>query len=345
MSKIALIANGITKDDPEALETILRSNHQDVDIFDVRTMEPTATGWAIREGDILKPIDPSGYGLVARIIQGGKAGDSEKSWQLQQLFENHGAKPYISVKAARGITDKILCRDVLNKNEVPTFSARTFAKDGEEDFATMAAKLEAFAPPYVVRKSLGSGKDSRVVVATVPEAIAAAEAFRHPPEPNGIASGVVIHPLPARLNQEIADRYQLGEIGELDKRSYQFRVTSVDGNIFGANLVYSQPNGFGLNAAQGAQFHSVPLEMMPPEVLVLARKAAKAHQLNIAAVDIAFDNQSDPQVLDMNASPDLNFANEQGKLLKSALADSLRAKAMEGPFSSASSVRTTPIAR
>jgi len=78
------------------------------------------------------------------------------------------------------------------------------------------------------------------------------------------------------------------------------------------------------------------------ESMELSRENAEAV---VEVSNIAFDNQSDPQVLDMNASPDLNFANEQGKLLKSALADSLRAKAMEGPFSSASSVRTTPIAR
>ncbi len=329
--KIALIANGITKDDPEALETILRNNGQVVDIFDVRSVRPTATGFEVQEDGISKSIDPTGYAVVMRIIKGGVSGDTEKSWALQKFFEDAGAKPHIGIEAARKITDKILCKGVLTEEGVSTFPSIAIGKEEAKDRQVIEAEINALGePPYIVRKSLGSGKDSLVITASMDDALSAMERYRNPPGENPVRSGVIIHKLSPKLESNAVQKYGLGNITEPEKRSYQFRIILVDGKVFGTNICYSEPEKFGLNPAQGATFKAISEESVPIEVLTLAKRAADAHELKIAAVDIALDSQSQPHILDMNASPDLSFTNARGAQLKYAVAQSIQNMMIEG---------------
>jgi hypothetical protein len=335
--KIALIMNGVTPDGPNALQTALRNAGAEVDVFDVRAMHQDGEKF-IRNTDGAA-IGTAGYASVARIIQGGVAGDSEKSWALQAMFENAGAKPYISVDAARRITDKIACHNWLTDKNVAVFPAYSVSKGSFEERDMLAAHIGALGePPYIVRKNIGSAALSLQLAPSATDAIASVEHYL--PQ-----SDVIIQQRPARLDAATATRYGL-PVTEAENRSYQFRVILVDGKIFGANIAYSEPNGFGLNIAQGATFKPVPLASMPPEILSLAMKAAKVHGLKVAAVDIALDHHSRPRVLDMNASPDLSFANEQGETLSDAVAGSIAALALEGrkanAYRSSSSANAKP---
>lgn len=330
--KIALIANGISNDDPDALENILRNGEQEVDIFDVRAIRPTENGFAVEENGQLKSIDPTGYGAVARIIKGGVSGDTEKSWVLQKFFEDHGAKPHISIDAARNITDRILCKNVLASKRVATIPSITLGKDELKEQEFIKAEIGTLGEPtYIIRKSIGSGKDSLTMAASVDDAIVAIEKYRNPPGEHPVKSGVVIHKPSPKLDAETIHRYGLEGVTDPLDRTYQFRIIVVDGKTFGSNICYSEPGKFGLNPAQGSTFKAIPEESVPTEILSLAKKAADAHGLKIAAVDIAMDEESKPRVMDMNASPDLSFRNARGEQLKHAVATSIQNMVMDGP--------------
>ena len=190
--KIALLANGISVNDPEALEVLLRAKGLEVDLFDVRSMQQTGAGFEIDDDGATRKVDAAGYAFVMRIIKGGVSGDTAKSWALQKLFEDAGATPHISVEAAEKITNKILCQKVLADKNISSFAMATV--ESADKRAITTNEIEALGqPPYVVRKNVGSGKDSLAIVASPEEALHAAEQYRNPLGDNAVKSGVIIH--------------------------------------------------------------------------------------------------------------------------------------------------------
>lgn len=325
--KIALIVNGVTGQDPEpeTLESILAAAGEQVDVFDVHSIQETRKGFALVDGAGQREINPQGYDAVARVIRGARPGDTEKSWALQKFFEAAGAAPHISVEAARRVTDKILCRKFLSDRFSILSAAVTITVDDTRDADTLRQDIEQLgAPPYAVRKSIGSGSKCLNIVQNAEEALQAVHTYKNPPGENPVPRGALIHTLPPMMSAKVAERYGLHDVAELEKCSHHFRVVVVNEKIFSAHICYSKPGKFGLNPAQGASFHAFDPELLPEDALTHALYAASAMELPVAAIDITFDSSAQACVLDMNASPDLSQVNHAGLSLKHAFATSIR---------------------
>lgn len=321
--RIALIVNGDLHEGPDTLENILSSQGHSVTRFHVREISPVDGGFEIAQDGGRQKIDPSQYDVVARVISGAKTGDTERSWALQEFFVQHGAAPHIDIEQSRVVTDKILCREALRQKGVPAIAAVSIGIDQDFDAAAIKEDIAHLGnPPFAVRKSLGSGKSCVRIAHTTDEAVALAQGFRTPSKEDGVSRGAIIHQLPPKLSQESAGRYGLADIPQIEERTHHFRVVIVDGKIFGANISYSEPGEFGLNPAQGANFKPLDPKLLPKGLAKLAATAAKELGLKVAAIDVVIGREG-PQILDMNANPDLSQTNHQGQSLKQAFATSV----------------------
>ena len=323
--RIAVIVNGATENSPESLEQTLLNNGCQVDLFDVHKMRSTSDGFEIQRGENWEKIDPAKYDIVCRVIKGAVSGDTEKSWELQAYFENGGAKPHISVESAKKITDKVICRNALIDCGVPVTSAVVIPVDEKkEPFEFQSAIKELGDPPFAVRKSLGSGKGCVQIAATADEAMSIVMNNRSPKGPNGVIRGSIVHTLPKPMDIVAAEKYQISGVDNIDKRPHHFRVVIIDGEVFATHVCLSEVGKFGLNPAQGTMLAPVSPQLLPEKIMELANNAANAIGLKVAAIDIAMGLNQLPQVLDMNANPDLSQVNHQGISIKQAFAASIQ---------------------
>lgn len=320
--RIALIVNGLAGQQ-ETLEQILTQHGHRVDVFDVHSIAETADGFEING----RPISPVGYDVVSRLIKGSVSGDTEKSLALQGFFELAGAAPHIATDVAKTVTDKILCRSSLAEGGIPISPSVVIRIDGNEDLASTIGEIKKLGPPpYAVRKSLGSGKGCLTIAHSVEGALQIADQYRNPAA--AIKRGAIIHRLPPSLGAQEVARYGIENLSTIEDRPYHFRVVIVDGRVFETSVCYSEESGqFGLNPAQGCRFHAARPELLPDGTLELAGNAAAALRLKVAAIDICLGADGQPEVLDMNASPDLSQINHDGIVLKHAFAMSVESTA------------------
>lgn len=312
--RIALIVNEVSTNPQEGkpLEDVLRDSGNLVDIFDVNSLSETN----------INEIKFNEYGLVVRLVKSGARGDSEKSWDLQRRFEQEEVESYISVEDAISVTDKIKCKERLTGNGVSTFLSVTVDPKEDKDRREIENSVTALGkPPYAVRMSIGSGKKALVRANNLDEVHKALDNFKELKPPRG----TIIHKLTPLMDETIAEKYGLKDLTELEKRHYHFRIIVIDGKIFSANIFYTNPGEFGLNRVQGGNFQEIDDKIISQNIKEIARLSAMSLNLKLAAIDIALDENLEPHVLDMNASPDFSRDEE----LKKGIARSIGQAAMQ----------------
>lgn len=320
--KIAFIVNG-DPDDPSkpSLVKEMRKRGLSVDVINLAQVSERGGEYFIQRETGEEKIAPNNYSTIVRSIMGGIPGDTDKSLRLQKYLENYGVLPQISSSAIENIADKIKCGTLLQQSG-PVTVPSIYVKLGE---LLPELEVEALGLPCIVKKSIGSGKGSVVIANTLEEVRSATAHYGS----EAVPRGVVIQKYVPNMTQQIADYLEVDPAN----RSCHFRVTVINGEPFGANVLYSQPGEYSLNPEQGATSKSIWLEKLPEGVVNTALRAigafSKYSSPRVAAVDVILDEKGRPQVLDMNVSPNPTLTNERGKMLMEGIADDVRSMTLE----------------